>query len=392
MKQFFKILFLSLIWFSLLAENGNAQTENNLLIMKTYLKNKESKQATEYFKKLDKSVINKDLKAKLAESYYLENKTKQAIAIFLEINDKKRQKYALELAMCYAKLNQPDSVIIYLTSYLQQKNKKSISEIKSNSAFKTIEKSKLWIDFWKKDWYSQNDLIFNDALYENRIGNYSESIILLENIIKKRTQKSEVYWLLAKNYEALKENKEAIKMIDKALYLDTKRIDYIFKKSQLLAQIGKNKNALKLLNFAIKKDASEIDYHLLKVEIYLQIKKNKEAAEIMDSLLKFTHNLDIYAFAGKVFYENKDYLTALKYYNQAIENGANNPKLYIERGDTYVKTEALEFAEQDYSMALDFFPTNGSLFFKRGEVRKKLKKYEKAKTDFHKAKMYRFTK
>lgn len=390
MKWFFKIILLCLICTNLLNEKSYAQ--NNLLIMKTYLKNKENKQAIDFFKKLDKSFINNDLKAELARSYYLENKPIEAIAVFAEINDSKKQKYALELAMCYAKLNKTDSAIYYLRAYLQQKNKKSISEIKSNSAFKTLKKSKLWIDFWKKDWYSQRDLIFNDALYENRIGNYSESIILLENSIKKRTQKSEDYWLLANNYRALGENKEAIKMIDKAISFDTKNTEFLFTKSQLLSEVAKYKKALKVLNSIIKKDSSEIDYYLLKVKIYLQIKKTTEAAQIMDYLLEFTHNLNIYAFAGKVYHENKDYLTALKYYNQAIENGVNNPKLYVERGDTYAKAKVLEFAEQDYSMALDFFPTDGEIFFKRGEVRKMLKKYEQAETDFQKAKMYRFVK
>lgn len=390
MKGLFKIILLCLICASL--PNEKCYAQNNLLIMKTYLKNKESKRAIEFFEKIDKSFINNDLKAELARSYDLENKTRQAIAVFAEINDEQKQKYALELAMCYAKLNKVDSTIYYLRRYLQQKNKKSISEIKSNLAFKTVNKSKLWIDFWKKDWYSQRDLIFNDALYENRIGNYSESIILLEKSIKKSTRKSEVYWLLANNYKALGENKQAIKMIDKAINSDTKNAVFLFTKSQLLSEIGKYKSALKLLNAAIKKDASEIDYHLLKVAIYLQIKKTSEAAQMMDNLLEFTHNLTVYAFAGRVFYENEDYLTALKYYNKAIENGVNNPKLYIERGDTYAKAKVLEFAEQDYSMALDFFPTDGEIFFKRGKVRKMLKKYEQAETDFQKAKMYHFVK
>lgn len=372
--------------------SGYAQECNRLLIVKTYVQNQQYDKVIDFFENTNKTLITNELKKEIGIAYYKKKQIKQATNIFLELNKTKPMLCNLELARCYSKLKKAQLSVKYLQAYLQLKNKKTISEIKSDKAFKNIDNSKEWIELWKKDWYTQNELMLNDAIYEYKIGNYNESVNILETLTNKLHKNHEAYMFLCLNYIAINKHKLAIKTIDKAIKIKPKNTQYLFLKSKTLYQIGKHKQALKNINIAITQDSSVSEYYLLKTQICLQMGKNNEAKSIMDKILTYNNNLNTYAIAGKIYYENKNYLSALKYYNTAIEGGVNKPNLYIERGDVYAKSGLLEFAENDYSMALDFFPTNGELFYKRAKIRIKQKKYTLACSDLNKAKLHGFVK
>ncbi len=356
--------------------------------MNTFIKHNQAKKAIDFYNQIEEKSDYNKLKYEYAKALMQFNQIAKATNILTELNQKNPKLYNLELAECYAMLNKAEISCEHLQAYLEQSKKLTISEIKTNKAFSNIEQSVEWITLWKEDWYSKNELKFNDALYEFRIKNYEESINLLQDLPNNHKNNK----LLALNYYATNNYKLALQHINKALNRQPKNAEYLFIKSKIQTENKQYRKALQSVNSALNADSTKADYFLLKAKICLHTNKEEEANKIITNILRFSNDAKTYSLAGKIFYYNKDYLNSLKNYNLAIENGANNPKLYIERGDVYFKSGAIDFAEKDYSMALDFFPTMGELFYKRAMVRRKQKKYNLSCSDFHKADLYGFAK
>ncbi len=383
---------LLLLLFCALPSIAQNKADSNLFIIKTlnYLND-----PTEAIKHIDNKINssnNYELKMEIANTYYLLGEFKTAINYYLEANTLNGKVANFELAKCYAQLDKAEFTCKYLSNYLSSKNKLPLSRVKSDNAFEPISDTKEWLMFWGTDWYSNNEILYNDADYEYRIENYNESINILERIISKRPSYQNAHSLLYLNYMELGNFNDALQCIDYAIKLNSKSHKFYYQRSYVLFELDKHKKALKDINNAISIDYTFIDYFLLRINIYLKLQQNSLAENEMIQLLNFTENSAIYRLAAKTYYQNENYLAALKYYNKCVEQKSFGPDLYIDRGDVYLKCGPYEYAENDFSIALDFFPTMGELYFKRALARIEQKKYEAACRDLNKARNYGFIK
>ena len=363
---------------------------NNLLIIKALNANNQGDKAIEHYTKLNNNEFN--LKKEIGNTYILLKDYKTAANLFLQVNKENKKVGNYELAQCYGQLNKPVFAIKYLKIYLKQNDKETISQIKLNENFAKISNSTEWIECWKQEWYSAIELLYNDADYEYRNGNYNESIEILDNILKKRPSFHQAYYLISQNYYKLQEKSHALYAINEALKIAPTKAEYSYIKSLLLKELGKAKKALKEINYTLKNDSSTIDYYILRAEIYLALKESELAEQEIDLILNYNQSANTNTIAANIYTLNGNYLKALKYYNLSLKNEPNNAKVFVLRGDVYALTKTYEFAEKDYSMALDFFPNRGEIYHKRGVVRVKQKKYKEACSDFSKARDYGYLK
>ncbi len=363
---------------------------NSLFVIKALNSFNEPNEAIRYIGEVNTDNGNWELQLEKGNTYYLIEDYKKAINYYLEANKLNKKAANFELAKCYANLDKPEFSMRYLSLYLSNKNKMPLSRVKSDNAFEKINNTEEWKALWETEWYSDNELLYNDADYEYRIGNYNESIRILESVIRKRPSFHNAHSLLCSNYEKLEDYNEALFNINNAIDFNPKNHEYYYQRSTILFSLIKPKKALKDINKAISLDSTFIDYNILRTNIYLVLEENTLAKEEISRMLEFSKSTAIYKIAGKTYYQNANYLMALKYYNICIDQKSFSPELYIERGDVYLKCGPYEYAEKDYSMALDFYPKRGVLYHKRALARINQKNYEAACRDLNKARNYGF--
>lgn len=365
-------------------------SSNHLLILKTYNINSEAEKSIDYSSNMMNSDKDIEIRMEVANAYYKLNDIKNATNVYIEINKQNNKKANLELAKCYASLKKATFAVSYLNNYLKGSNRINISELKSINEFKNIDTSQEWIELWNTNWYNSNDLLFNDALYEYRIGNVEQSSKICTKLLQKRPSYHQVYDLLCRMAIDDNDMDLALIEIEQAISIKPENANYLFIKSNCLLSLGKGKKALGAINQAIEIDSSQVDYYINRVKAFLLIEKYDLAQEQMESILKINSSMSMCKVAADTYFKNEDYLSALKYYNKCIGQSKLSPDLYIERANVYATIGTYEFAEKDYSMALDFYPMNGELYFKRALVRIEQKNYLGACSDIKKARGFNY--
>lgn len=387
-RYYILIFFISFCFKCLQAQAQNIK-RNDLLILKSLNKAERYAEALSFIKdSIDRNKANDELIIETGKTYFNLENYKEATNIYLNVNKSKSNKALLELAECFACMNKPDLSVEYLTKYLSRSDKEEMSTIKSKKAFNKISNTKAWLNLWSKDWYGKSELEIGNASYEYRIGNYEESITLLENLISNHPNNDKAFQLLALNYEKLNDYKLAYKQILIAEKLSKNNAVYQFDCSRIAFKLEKFNQAKMYINQAIKLDSSEIDYFLYRAKISIKLKKNEDAERDIQLVLRLIKNAETLQIAGNIYYETQEYLMALKYLNQAIQLESYNPSIILDRAKTYYACGSYEFAEKDYSMVLDFYPTNGEIYYLRALSRIKQKKYSTACSDLNKAEMY----
>ena len=114
---------------------------------------------------------------------------------------------------------------------------------------------------------------------------------------------------------------------------------------------------------------------------------SEEIAEIKSKLEAINNNrLSLQKYLiGNVAYFRKDYETALKNYDVAIQLNPNNFEAYNNRGVAYKNLGQYERAIQDYDKAIELNPNYDNAHNNRGNAYRLLKQYEQAIQDYGKA-------
>jgi len=355
-------------------------TNNYLLVINAYNRYNTPQKALKYYNKNKLNTNNNiELQLSIGTTYYLIGDYKTATNIFIKANKLAPKKTYYKLAQCYAQLNKPEFSVKYLRRYLQLKIKKMQRTIKSDVAFNKIKHTQEWKNLWQeKEWYSKYDLMLEDAWYEYDLKHYNESLNILDKLNSFRKSMVEAYYLKALNYINIYEFKNALTSINTAINKRNKVAKYYNTKANIENKLKKYGKALKTINIAISLDSINIDYYFTQADIYLNNNNVTIAESIINSLVSIVPNFNTYLLAGNIFYTEKKYQDALKYYNKCILLNDSTPNIYMVRGDTFFNMFAYEFAEKDYTMALDFTPYNGELYYKRGLARKLMHKKYKA--------------
>ncbi len=131
--------------------------------------------------------------------------------------------------------------------------------------------------------------------------NYRYATTFLSKVIKKDPQNVIALWYLAKCYEAMGKNKEAL---------------------PILRRIGKSPYAFK--------EIKEGDYHLLLGNVLYKLDRKDEAINEFLLVTQYSPaNSFAYYMAGKLFFEKRDNDTALKFLLKAITINKNDYKSHL---------------------------------------------------------------
>ncbi len=371
----------------------HGQYQHHILVIKSFLTQNNSEKAIEYINNNNIETINSpDVYAVIAQTYYYLNNIEKAADFYIKAANNKPGLYCYELSQCYSKLNKPNIAIQYLQEYLSTDNKIAENKIKHNDVFFNLSKTNEWNKLWKTDWYSNNELIIIDAVYEQINNRHYETINILNQINNKNKIAHKANYIKSVSYLKLNQHKNALTTINNAINQSPKNAGYYYQKSQVEYAQKNFKKALKTINKAFEYDSTEIDYYFTKAQLLTTTNDTKNAINLINQLLELKPDKNAYIIAAQIFTDANEYFEAIKYLNKSISYEPYNVKLYIMRANLYMQTNTFAYAEKDYTFALDSFPFNGEIYFNRALARLKQQKLELACTDFIKAHQFGYSK
>ncbi len=384
----YTIIIILLCFGTLQAQNDKKiKLDTNYLYGRAELKNRNYENA---LKLLEKALSQKEDDIKLlmftAEAAYNNFEFSKSIKILKKANRIKKGIADFQLAKCYAMKNMHKKAVEHLKIHLGSKYRKSISEIKLDSAFRKTEKTAEWINMWKKKWHNSFEIRLNEAVYSKKYKRNNEALEILDEIITNNKNTKKAYYLRAKILEERGQIKQALKDMNKAVEKDKRNINYIKYRAELLQKTNKLKKSIKDYNLLIKLDPYNIDYY--KDRAIIAEKTDETDLAISDiEIYRSYYKNDSYTsyLKGLCMIKKNDLHTALKCLNKAIEGKRIRAEYFNKRAEIYEKTGVNRYAKNDYSMSLDLNPRQADVFFNRAKIYIKEYDYKNACSDFKRA-------
>ncbi len=212
--------------------------------------------------------------------------------------------------------------------------------------------------------------------------------------------KSEFYYELANAHYYLKEFKEALESINKAVALgDSNRDDYLTFKAKIHIELDEGSKALKIYEKQLKKNPENTYVKAEMADYFRGIGKVEQALELCLSIIAVTPNYDyvneiivgIYKRALSMFDNTLLSKPDEKYYKEALDAATrlveNSPTRYshIERGLLYEDGKQYDLALEDYLAAKELEPESpyphnciGDIYKKKGQYRKAIEAFQQA--------------
>lgn len=382
---------IKLVLFLVLLLCFNMQAQNNLIVKaKIAFENKEFEIAEENLESfIIKYPKNKQAILLLAKTNIELGDYNQAVSYLKEIKTTFHNSVILLEARANAGLGNNDVALIQLDSYLKSNKKISEKEIFNIKEFAQLKKLPRWNIIWEKDRYSNKEKMLINIEYAIKTGKFDEANERLDIFLSKYKRNSKAYYLKAELLYDMKNFKESAKMIQEAIELDSKKLDYKLTGANCLMKLKKSKKAILEYTEILKKDSSIIEANLGRAEAYLNDSKYEEAENDI-SLYRSYYPKSYQARALHATINNKsgDYLGAISKYGKLIKLNPSKEKYFIGRANSYMETKTYKYAIKDYAMALDLNPKNIEIYKKKALAHKMLGEDAKACAEWkHAAKL-----
>ncbi len=350
--QLFIILILSIY-----TTKTHSQNIDKYILIDIYKTQNKHTEIIEFIDSLPTESINTEIQFHKAEALYNNGLVEDALHIFLQIQSSNHDNITLFISKCYSQLNVFDSSILYLEQYLKSNKKIPAGEIKTDAAFSTIKRDTIWLNIWKKEWYSKYELLYNDALFEYKSYNYEYALEILENIIEKRKNTHKEFNLMSEIYFAINDFDNSYYYSKKACDLKPANELYNYNKARALINNGKYNKAMEAINQTINSNSGKVEYHIARSRIALEQKNYLYAIKSIENIAAYYTTDTINYILALAYYHNGNYMNALEYINKCM-TGTHIPIWYYElRADLYFKLNIFENAIDDYKKLTEMYIT-----------------------------------
>ena len=240
----------------------------------------------------------------------------------------------------------------------------------------------------------------NMQVTEDEIKVLTSGIMEVEILDKKRTIVGDGFrfWVKIKarvNPDNIKEMANKIKVKDKSVIEDYKKIQAAYDKSQ--KEIGELKK--QLAQAKGEKEKKQVEAKISNDERMFQANEwfdkgyqhdlNKDydkAIEAYTSAITLTPNFAIaYYNRGNAYYSKGQYDRAIENFNKMIAINPNDADAYYNRGIAYAKKGQYDRAIEDYNKAISINPNYAKAYNNRGFAYDKKGQYDRAIEDYNKA-------
>ena len=228
----------------------------------------------------------------------------------------------------------------------------------------------------------RRDLYKSQILSEGKFQNIEASNLLdqIEKNPKEESNYISLIVLYSKNNEEAKAF-EIVKKLEKALPNSEWAQVTLFKN---YLDINDGPNAIKAMNvvLASAKIDSKIKHRILN-EFLIFADKNPQYTTDLEKAISYfdtDKEVNVAKEIGKFYHAKKQWLKAIKYYEQALKNGAGDD---IETNllllQSYTETKQFELVAKKASAMVDTFPTQPQFYYYSGMANNQLQQFKKAK-------------
>jgi tetratricopeptide (TPR) repeat protein len=268
------------------------------------------------------------------------------------------------------RLGHPELALKYLREHLESPYRVTEKELLLDEDLSGLHRKEGWQQLWnEKEWYSNDDKQFQEALFMGNHGEALEAINVLNRLEKQGYERSQVLAEKARLYAELGNPKAAREAWEDAVKSDVRNLDARFNLSKCRMEDGDMDEAIQGLSQVIRQQPYRFEAYLLRADARSASGQLAGALDDLDFYLTyFPGEYEAYYRKGLIQYEHGRYLDAIQSFNRALEGDAGKAAYYFARGLTYARTGTTRYAEKDMSMALDLDPYDGKIWFEKGKV------------------------
>ncbi len=307
---------------------------------------------------------------KIAETYYLTADYQNAIEYLERLEDQREGMGSYLLARTYAKMGDAGMAMLYLEKHLRSGYKLPSSTILLDDAFLSLETSREWKSLWKNDWYSEDELLFQEIAYLTGSEDYLDALDMIEQALGGTADRASLLSARGAVFHRMGNYQNSIQSYTAAIDLTRMNAESFYGRAESYLALDKFKNAIPDLKRTVQLQPEKLEILKELSEANRAAGNFDQAAEVIeDYIVYFPEQAEAHYTHGQILFESGKYLKALSSFNYCLKLETNDPRFYAARGKTYLATSTYPYAMNDFGMALDLDPKNHEVWFQRGMVK-----------------------
>jgi tetratricopeptide (TPR) repeat protein len=321
-----------------------------------------------------------------AEASILKGDYSSAISDYNEANKLTPSSGEYGLSRIYALKRDAITALYHLEISMNSPYKRSEKEIMLDPAFSPVENTAQWRQFWKKEWYSEEEKGISEIEYYISAGNTGESARILSELIKSRGTSDELLYADAAVNIAEGKYPEAVKILSGLIGANPANEKYLRLLARAQSASSNSAGASDTYTLLLNSGVADAELFFLRAECYRKTGETDKSLKDVEKYLElYPDNRQALSLAGKVEIMSGDNLKALEYFSRNLKLHPNDPECYVDRANSYLASKSWEWAEKDYSMALDLKPGNSDTWLNKGIALLNSGKVDDACHDFRKS-------
>ena len=304
---------------------------------------------------------------KMAETYYLTADYQNAIEYLEKLEVQRVWMGSYLLARTHARMGDAGMATLYLEKHLRSEYKLPSSTILLDDAFLSLETSREWKSLWKNDWYTEDELLFQEIAYLTGSEDYLDALDIIEQALGGTADRASLLSARGAVFHRMGNYQNSIQAYTEAIELTRMNAESFHGRAESYMALDKFKDAIPDLKRTVQLQPE-------KLEILKELSEanraagdfDQAAAVIQDYIEYYPEQAEAHYTHGNILFESGKYLKALSSFNHCLELETNDPRFYAARGKTYLATSTYPYALNDFGMALDLDPKNHEVWFQRG--------------------------
>ena len=213
------------------------------------------------------------------------------------------------------------------------------------------------------------------------------AVIFLNKALRELPNSFLLQLTLARGYDALNKTDDALKICDDILEKNPQQVDVLKMKTDLLDKKADTAQAIQILERAYTITPFDINLNYLLADKY-SAANNPKVISLCDSLINMDSlhlHPEPYYFKG-IYYSNiNDKAKALAMFNEAIQHDYNYLNAYIEKGRIQYESKKYMDALKTFQLANTISATFPDAYFWMGKSQEALGQKEEAKLNYQRA-------
>ncbi|MEI6048914.1 MAG: tetratricopeptide repeat protein [Bacteroidota bacterium] len=359
---------LTLVWILIFTGTvSGQQTVDYILKAKAYTEAGKADQAVNLLNAAIAIAKDSRLFAERADANIIEGDYSGAISDYNEASKITPYSGEYGLSRIYALKGDAATALYHLEMNLNSSFRKSEKEIMLDPAFGPVENSSEWRRFWKNEWYSFTEKSISEIEYYISAGKIDDSKAVLSELKKNYQSEDDILYAGALINLSSGKYSEVISVISGLTVINPDNEKYLRILAKAQAASSNAAGASVTYSHLISLCIADAEFLILRADCYRKTGETDKALTDIEKYLEiYPENKAAISLAGKIEAVSGDNLKALEYFSKNLKLYPNDPERYIDRANSYFVSKSWDLAINDFSMSLDLKPENSDIWLNKG--------------------------